>query len=95
LPRIVATRVQDVGLRTKPDSVILRWAAENDYIIVTPDGSTMPGFAYDRVLAGLAMPGVFVVPLTMSVGEAIEELRLIDECSTHEEWAGKVAHLPL
>ena len=55
----------------------------------------MPGYAYDRVVAGQEMPGVFVLRDRMAVGEAIEELLLLDTCSEQDEWSGLVAYLPL
>lgn len=54
-------RVQDVGLRMATDQAILDWAATEGRILVTQDIRTMPDFAYDRVNAGLAMPGVAVL----------------------------------
>jgi hypothetical protein len=54
-------RARDVGLLTADDPIILEWAATEGRILLTHDRATMPGFAYDRVRAGLAMPGVFVV----------------------------------
>lgn len=67
-------RVQDVGLRMATDQAILDWAATEGRILVTQDIRTMPDFAYDRVNAGLAMPGVAVLPPGLPMGVAIEEL---------------------
>jgi hypothetical protein len=88
-------RVQDVGLAGADDPTILGWAAESGRIILTHDQSTMPGFAYERVTAGLAMPGVVEVPWLMPIGQAIEEILLLAECSREGEWEGQVIHLPL
>jgi hypothetical protein len=53
--------VQDVGLTGADDPTILEWAAAGGRILFTHDVSTMTRFAYERVAAGLAMPGVGVV----------------------------------
>lgn len=52
-------------------------------------------FAYERIQAGLSMPGLFEVSRRVSVGLAIEEIILIAECSLEGEWEGEVRFLPL
>mgnify|MGYP001381481038 CR=1 FL=1 len=76
-PRLDIVRVQDVGLAGAGDSVILAWAAEEGRVLLTHDGSTIPPFAYDRLRAGLPMPGVFEVALDIPLAVAIEDLSLI------------------
>lgn len=39
------------------------------------------------------MPGVIVSPITLSVGEAIEEILLVSECSLQGELEGVVMRL--
>jgi len=63
--------------------------------VLTHDVATMTNFAYDRMQAGLAMPGLFEVSHRVSVGLAIEEILLIAECSLEGEWEGQVRFLPL
>ena len=41
------------------------------------------------------MPGVFVLSDRLPIGQAIEEILLIDECSEQAEWSGRVVYLPL
>ena len=94
-PQMDLRRVQDVGLGEADDRTILAWAAENGRILLTHDRATMPGFAYERVVAGQQMPGVLVVRDRMAVGEAIEELLLLATCSEQDEWSGLVVYLPL
>jgi Domain of unknown function (DUF5615) len=73
-------RVQDVGLEQAIDPVVLAWAAQDDRIIVTHDRATLPRFAYERVVAGESMPGVFVINDRLPVGQAIEEILLVATC---------------
>jgi hypothetical protein len=94
-PTLDVIRVQDVGLRTAGDPPILNWAAENGRILLTHDAATMPGHAYARVAASLPMPGVFLVPDTMPIGRAIDEILLAAECSREGEWENRVLYLPL
>jgi len=56
---------------------------------------TIPGFAYDRVRAGFEMPGVFLVDSHMAIGKAIDQLVVVIECSTPEEWKDRVEFFPL
>ncbi|HEY9851499.1 MAG TPA: DUF5615 family PIN-like protein [Leptolyngbyaceae cyanobacterium] len=94
-PDIDIVRVQDVGLSEADDPTVLEWAAQHGRIVLTHDVTTMTGFAYDRIQAGLLMPGVFEVSRRVSVGLAIEELLLIAECSLEGEWEGQFRFLPL
>jgi hypothetical protein len=54
----------------------------------------MTKFAYERVSDGLLMPGVFEANLDMPIGQIIEELVLLAECSLDNEWEGQVRYLP-
>jgi hypothetical protein len=84
-----------VGLLAANDPVILTWAAQAERILLTHDLATVPRFASERIAAGLPMPGVFLVPDTMPIGQAIEEILLLAQCSREREWEGQVFYLPL
>ena len=88
-------RVQDVGLSGANDPDVLAGAAENHRVLLTHDVSIITAFAYDRVRAGLLMPGVFEVSRKVSVATAIEDITLLSECSAESEWEGQVRYLPL
>ena len=88
-------RVQDVDLSGADDPAVLAWAAQEGRIVLTHDVATMTTFAYQRIQAGLAMPGLFEVSRRVPVGLAIEEIILIAECSFEGEWEGQVRFLPL
>lgn len=94
-PHLDLVWVQDVGLRTADDPEVLAWAAENNRILLTQDRATMPDFAYERIMAGQQMPGMFVVSDSTPIRNTTDELLLLDECSQPEEWFGLVIYLPL
>ena len=94
-PRLDLLRVQDVGLREVGDPEILDWAANNPRVLLTHDRATMPNFAYDRLIQGKQMAGLFVVNDRMPVRQAIDELLLLIECSELSEWQDIVLYLPL
>lgn len=88
-------RVQDVGLRTLDDSTVLRWAANEGRILVSRDIKTIPTFAHERVIARQVMPGVFILPSTVSMATAIDDLSLIAAVTEADEWVNQVVYLPL
>jgi hypothetical protein len=88
-------RVQDVGLAGVDDPDILAWAAQENRILLTHDVETITKFAYERMVTGFPMAGVFEIRQTVPIGAAIEEILLIAEYSEQSEWAGQVHYLPL
>jgi predicted nuclease of predicted toxin-antitoxin system len=94
-PNLDLLRVQDVGLRELDDPAILDWAANNERILLTHDRATMPDFAYDRLLKGQPMSGVFLINDRIPTRLAIDELLLLNTCSQQDEWKGIVLYLPL
>lgn len=82
-------------MTTTPDPEVLDWAAREGRVLLTHDRNTVPSFAYDRIRAGHAMPGVFLVNDGMPVGQAIDELLLAVECLAPEECQGSVRFFPL
>lgn len=94
-PDVDLVRVQDINLESADDATVLEWAAQAQRVILTHDATTMTHYAYERVVAGLPMPGVFEIGRGLAVGHVIEDVRLIAECSLPNEWEGQVRYLPL
>lgn len=94
-PDIDLVTVQDAGFSGADDPTVLEWAARENRVLLTHDVATMTRHAYDRVEAGLPMPGVFEVGRKVAIGEAIEDILLLAECSEEGEWEGQVRYLPL
>jgi ABC-type sugar transport system substrate-binding protein len=94
-PDVDIVRVQDAGLAGAHDEAILAWAATEGRVLITHDVTTLTQYAYQRVRRGEAMPGVFEVSRSVSIGQAIEDLLLLAECSFEGEWEGQVRYLPL
>jgi hypothetical protein len=80
-PKVDIVRIQDMGMTGVDDPTVLEWAAQQRRVVLTHDVATMTNFAYERVQAGLAMPGLFEVSRRVPIGLAIEEILLIAECS--------------
>lgn len=89
-------RVQDVaGLSGADDPTVLEWAAREGRALFTHDVNTMTAHAYQRIKDGEPMPGLFAVPRGVPVGTAIEDLLLIAEYGSEEDWQGRVFYIPL
>ncbi len=94
-PDVDLVRVQDVGLLGASDPDVLAWAADHDRIVVTHDRATVPTFAAERIALKEPMPGLFVVPRSMRIRQAIEELLLLAICTDPSDWMGIVLYLPV
>ena len=94
-PTLEIVRVQEIGLAGADDPGVLAKAADEHRIVLTHDRSTLPDYAYERLASGEAMSGVFVFNDRFPVGQTIQEILLVIECSDQEEWNGRVVYLPL
>jgi hypothetical protein len=94
-PELDLVRVQDAAMVGAADPAVLEWAASEGRILVTHDFRTIPRFAFERIAAGLPTPGVWLVSRAISVGEAIDELLFLIDCSLDDEWEGRIGYAPL
>jgi hypothetical protein len=94
-PDLDIIRIQDVGLSGADDPSVLEWAAQEERILLTHDVKTITRYAYKRVDADQAMPGVFEVSRRVPIGVAIEDILLLAEYSNEGEWEGQVRYLLL
>ena len=94
-PDLDIVRAQDVGLSGIADPLLLAWAASERRITLTHDASTMPAYAYARVLGGEPMPGVFEIDRDASIAVLIDDILLLTDYSLDSEWEGQVRYLPL
>ncbi len=94
-PELDLVRVPDVGLGAADDPTILAWAATEDRLVLTHDAATLIGYAYERVAAGQAMPGIIAVRQDLAIGPVLDDLLLLIDASREGEWNGRVIYLPL
>jgi hypothetical protein len=94
-PAIDFFTARAAGLRKMKDPEVLMLAAGQQRVLVSHDVGTMP--AHFRALrdAGRQSAGVFLVPQSLEVGRAIEELLLIWLASEASEWENRLEWLPL
>lgn len=84
-----------VDLKGTPDSALLAFAAEQGRVLVSHDFSTMPTHFAHFLESGQHSPGLFLIHQDVPIGQAIEELLLIWEASSSEEWHDQLRYLPL
>lgn len=96
-PKLDIVRVQNVLTREQRDDdrEILEWSAAEQRVLLTHDVTTMRPYAEARIAEGKPMPGVFEVSQYLPIGQAIEEILLVVECSLEGEWEGQIRFLPL
>jgi hypothetical protein len=87
--------VHDVGLTGQPDPVLLKWAASKHRSIITQDVQTMIPYAEQLVRQGEPMAGLIVVPQSLRIGPAIDDLELVVECYSESDMRDMIKRLPL
>ncbi len=81
------------ALHAKPDEEVLRIAAESGRVLVTHDQRTMPA-VFGRFLTSNHCPGVLIVPQSLGINLAVEDLLLVWLISDPEDWHNRIAYLP-
>ncbi|HYK19172.1 MAG TPA: DUF5615 family PIN-like protein [Pyrinomonadaceae bacterium] len=95
LPQLDYVLVKQIGMSGLPDLDLLRWAAQENRIIVTHDIQTMIPDAEYCLRMGEPMAGVIFVPQQMPIGRAISDLELMVECQSPTELMNRIEYLPL
>ncbi len=94
-PLLQIITVRDASLRAASDNEILDFAANEGWLILSHDVNTMRAAAERRVVEGLRMPGLFLIPQVRSTAAAAESLRVIWSASAFEAWGDRIVYLPL
>ena len=95
VPDIDVLRVQDTEIYQAPDPIVLEWAAKENRVILSRDVHTLIGYAYDRVKAGLPMPGLIEVSDDVPIGKAFDELSIIIGAGIPADFDQQVKYIPL
>ena len=96
-PEIIVRRIGEPrapGFGTL-DPEIFIWCEENQFSLVTNDHASMPVHFRDHLSAGRHLPGLFILSERLSIGETIEELLLIWEEASFDEFTDRVNYLPI
>ena len=65
------------------------------FLLVTNNRAPMPVHLQDHMAMGNAMPGIFILNTRMTMGATVDELALIWEVATAEEYVNQMRYLPL
>lgn len=93
-PTLDIVRVQGIGLSGADDPTVLEWSAQENRVLLTHDVATITHFAYERVAKELPMPGVLEVHTDARIGQVIEDILLIIDCTIEGELEGQIYYLP-
>jgi Domain of unknown function (DUF5615) len=91
-PDFDLVRAQDVfEVAGRDDATLLAWASEKDRVVLTHDLATMVPALQDQP----AFTAIVVVPDSLPIGQVIEDVLLLDQCSKESDWTAGVIYLPL
>jgi len=95
LPQLDFVLAKHVGLAGLPDTVLLRWAAQENRTILTHDIKTLIPDAIQLIVQCEPMAGVILVPQRLNMGLAISDLELLLEYFSQAELRDSIRYLPL
>ncbi len=93
-PAIDFQTAEEAQLDGLPDEEVLAFAANEGRVLVSHDHRTMP-IHFANFIATQESPGVILIEQRLPLREAIDELLLIWEASTAEEWINRLEFIPL
>ena len=80
-------RAQDLPeISGQDDQVLLKFATAERRIVVTHDLSTMVPAMLLQIRLGSRCAPIVMVPDSMPVGAAVDDLLLLDRCSVEADW---------
>lgn len=87
-------RAQDIfEVAGRDDKTLLAWTIKNDRVVLTHDLATMvPAL---RLQPQRASTRIVLVPDSLPIGQVIEDVLLLDQCSKRSDWNAGVIYLPL
>jgi hypothetical protein len=93
-PNLDFVRAQDVfEVAGRDDETLLAWTIKNERVVLTHDLATMvPAL---RLQGRRASTAIVLVPDSLPIGQVIEDVLLLDECSNASDWTAGVIDLPL
>jgi hypothetical protein len=93
-PDFDLVRAQDISeVAGRDDETLLAWAGKNGRVVLTHDLATMvPAF---QLQGHPELTAIVLVPDSLPIGQVIEEVLLLDHCSSESDWTAGVIYLPL
>ena len=95
-PALDIVRAQDVReILGQDDRVLLSFATAEGRVVATHDVSTMIPAMYEQTRLQSRCAPIVLVPDSLPVAAAVDDLLLLDACATEEDWAAGVIYIPL
>lgn len=88
-------RVQDVGLSGIDDISILEFSTLENRILLTHDVKTITKYAYEKMEKGEKVCGIIEIDRAIPIASAVDDILLLAECSSENEWDNQIIYLPL
>ena len=95
LPALDCISVRSSGMTGFSDDWVLEYAANEGRIVITHDIQTMPAHATNRIRNNLDLPGLIVVPDTLDIATAVNDLEVLIACATEDELQNRIYFLPI
>lgn len=94
---IIVHRVGEPGLPPKgtPDRDLLRWAADQRFVLVSEDRSTLPDCLREHIADGRHSYGILWIRPDARLGRLIEDLYLIWQVCEEAEFVDRGVYIPL
>ena len=77
------------------DPEILNWTERESYILISSNRKTMPNHLRDHLKSGGHIPGIFLLRQKATLRDIIEDLLLVWEAGTPQEYQDKITYIPL
>lgn len=94
-PELDIVRVQDTFFSGAKDERLLEEAARLGAIVITHDVQTMTKHVYDRIRAGLPMPGMIEIAQDTPIGHAISDLSILIGAGIPSDFENHVWYVPM
>jgi hypothetical protein len=94
-PAVDFLTANEAGLVGLPDPKVLAVAAKEQRLLISHDVNTMPYHFAEYLAGGNYSPGLLLIPQSVTIASAIEELLLIWAASEVSEWENQLDWLPL
>lgn len=96
-PEMQVDAVGDVGAPAlgTSDPDILVWLEANGAVLVSRNRRTMPLHLRDHLAAGNHVPGILLIRRRYAWGQVIDDLYLIWDASSPDEYRDRIEYLPL
>lgn len=94
-PHIEITTIIAEDLMSLDDEMVLEFAWNHHWIVVSHDVNTMKATAERRVAQGRGMHGLLLAAQRKSTLEIAESLVMIANASMFGEWRGRIVYLPI